>query len=255
MYISGDNIDTYRVRVKPDFRPDTKLALNWFKLSDGNYTATDRGSSSDVYESKFRLYAKEDEVHDFMQEVYDNRTDDANYFQLSGFEETEHIFGEDLDYSVPVDVTVLNMSPIKQGSFKGFGMEVNARALSPTFSYASVLPDIKFVEIGYRENPINTIIKYDSYNGSYAYLDKEYDSGEFTFICKFCGYHMGQMRRYLATQRSDNFNITQIDGVSYPFGPYRNHTFPMNVKVVDWEDLGMWGVSDWRMKLTFAEVI
>lgn len=255
MYISGDNITTYRARIKPNFKPKTSLALKWKLATDGNYYATDRGSSSDVYEASFSLYAKQDEIEDFITANYNNRDYDTNYFTMSGFESTEHIFGEDVDHSGSIDVTVLNISPMRQGSFKGYGCTVDVCALSPTFTGSATLPALECLEFGWIATIENTNVKYDTYNGTYSYLDQEYDHGLFQGIFKFSVSAMRNMRRYIATQRGSTVSITDIYGIDNIFGPYRTNTFPLNVKILDWEDLGMWGVNDWRMKLTLAEQI
>jgi len=255
VHISGDGIASYMVRIKPNFKVDTRLALNWIQASNGQYKATDRGYTSDIYEAEFTIRAKEEEVNNFIDAVHDNREAETNYFQLSGFESTEHIFGEDVDYSSPIDVTVLEVSGVKQPFWKTREIKVKTRALSPNFTGSPSLPSLNCLGIGYETKTDRTITKYDSYYGDFSYLDRESDVGVFVGTFMFTIDEMRAIRRYIATQRDATISIPSIGGVEYPFGPYRPNTYPISVKIIDWEDLGMWGVHDWRIKLTMAEVI
>lgn len=256
MYISGTDIVTYRARIKPNFRTRTTLALKWIKLSSGLYKATDRGASSDIYESEFRIYAKEEEVNQFIEAWYDNRSvSSTNVFTLSGFESTEHIFGEDVDHSVPIDVTILEISDIKQGKWKTREITVKVRALSPSFVGTPSLPTLECLEIGYTISLDQTINKFDTYNGSFTYQDYNADVGELVGIFNFSVEDMKSIRRYFTTQRDATISIPNILGVEYPFGPYRNSTYPIDVKIIAWEDLGLWGINKRRMKITMAEVV
>lgn len=253
MYISGDNITTFLCHIKPDFKPKTTLALKWIQTASGAWRATDRGASSDIYEAEIRLYAREDTINTFVNAVYANRTYDTNYFTMSGFEATEHIFGEDVDHSVPITVTIIAIEGPVQKTWLGFEVTVTVRALSPTFASASFLPTLKYLDYGYKGNVQElTINKYDSYYGSYSYQEHGADIGVWEGTLLLCGYHMGAFRRYLASQRGSTITIPSINGVANPFGPTRPG-FPIDCKVTKWEDLGMVGPNNWRMKLTLAE--
>lgn len=252
MYISGDNITTFLCHVKPDFKPKTTLALKWVQAADETYKAVDRGEDSDVYESEIRIYSTEDIVNNFVNMVYANRTYDTNYFTMSGFEGTEHIFGEDVDYSVPITVTILAINGPAQKTWKGYEAVVTVRALSPTFSYSSALPALQYLDYGYKGAADFTINKYDSYHGLFTYQEHGSDIGRWEGTLTFCNNGMGYMRRYLATERGNTLTIPSINGVTYPWGPYRSG-FPITCKVIKWEDLGMWGTNNWKMKLTLAE--
>lgn len=253
MYLQGDNFTTFLCHVKPEFKPKTTLALKWVQTASGAWRATDRGALSDMYESEIRLYSREAKINTFVNAVYANRTYDTNYFTMSGFEDTEHIFGEDVDYSIPITVTIVDIKGPVQTTWLGFEVTVTVRALSPTFASASFLPSLKYLDYGYKGSVQElTINKYDSYYGSYTYLEHGADIGLWEGTLIFCSYFMGVMRRYLATERDNTITIPIINGVDYPFGPTRG-TFPINCKVTSWEDLGMWGPNNWKMKLTLAE--
>lgn len=255
MYISGDGITTYRARIKPGFKVNTVLSLNWIQTSDGNFKCTDRGSTVDYYEAEIDLIAKEEEINQFVSAVYNNRFYDSNHFSMSGFESTEHVFGEDVDHSGAIDVTVLEVSNISQPSWKVRSVTAKVRALSPSFVGTASLPVLRCLDIGYNVNIENTNVKYDSYTGAFTYLDREADVGLFEGVFTLSIEDMRSIRRYLTIERGGDIIIPAIHGVEYPFGPYRSSTYPITVKVIEWKDLGMWGVNDWKLKLVLAEVV
>jgi len=255
MYISGDNITTFLCHVKTDFKPKTRLALQWIQTASGAYKASDRGASSDIYESEIRLYSRESTVNLFVNAVYNNRTYDTNYFTMSGFEDTEHIFGEDVDYSVPINVTVIGLNGPVQKTWLGFEVTATVRALSPLFASASTLPTLRYADIGYDGNVRElTINKIDTYSGSFSYQEHGADVGVWEGTLLMCGADMGNLRRYISVQRGNTISIPSISGISHPFGPYRSG-FPISCKVIKWEDLGMMGPNNWKIKLTLAEEV
>lgn len=254
MYVAGSGITTFRARIKPDFKPLTKLALKWTSVSGGNYQAVDRGATADIYDAEFRLYAKQSEINTFIDAVESNRQNDTHYFTLAGFEETEKIFGADVDYS-SISATVLSIAPVAQGSWQAYGTTVRMRALSPAFDGSPSLPTLRCLNVGYTGDAIWTINKYDSYNGTYAYLDHDEDAGRFVGTFVLSDSDMQSMRRYIATQRGSTISIPSIYGVDYPWGPRRGNTYPIDAKILEWEDLGMHGVGHWMLKLTLGEVI
>ena len=256
MYISGDGISTYHARVKPEFRVDTRLAIKWIKTAAGLYKATDRGYLSDIYESTFELVAKQSEIEQFISAVDNNRIEDVFHFTMSGFESTEYIFGEDVDYTAGLDVTVLSIGAVLQKSWKVWSVEVKVRSLSPSFTGTATLPSLKYIRYGEKKTLISTINKYDTYYGDYSYLDHAADVGEFTaeFILPVAD--AKNLRRYIAAQRGSTISIsdTILPGVSNVWGSTRSTTFPISCKIINWSDVGWWGINNRVISLTLAEV-
>jgi len=258
MQISGDGISTFTAKVRPDFRPETTLAIQWRKLSDGNYYSIDRGADADTYEASCTLHSKEAAINNFIQQIEENRTASTgapNQITLSEFLETEHIFGEDVDHSGSISATVLDISFRRQSTFKGYSVNVKLRAISPTFSALPSLPDLSYLDIGYQSDNELTIKKYDTYSGTYSYLDARADVGEFVGTFTFSQADMGKIRRHIATERGNTVTITGINGVQYAFGPRRGIGYNRDCKIIDWEDMGMFGVGWCKLKIKLAEVI
>jgi len=252
MLISGTGITPFTQLFKPRFRPRTKLALKWRKL-DNTYFATDRGATSDIYESDVRIYGKYAAIKTFVDEIEANRQAGSNEISLSNFNTSEWIFGADVDYTGSIDATWIEHGEITQGSFKGFGINLRLRAIAPSFVGSPSLPALTCLEFGYNGDATFSINKMDSYGGNFFYADRESDLGYFIGIFKFSNTDMQDARRYIATQRSSSFSLPAIPGVTYPFGPRRPNT-SLTAHIQEWEDMGMWGLQYWRMKLKFTEV-
>jgi len=248
------------IKIKPDYQPETTFALNWFQLSNGDWTATDRGPDSDKYDVSIRIYGTEAIINNFINEVESNRhaLSGANVLNLYDFNSQEHIFGADIDYSGVIDVTVF-MEPRAQKTWKGFEQKLSLSIINPTFIGGNgFLPPLRFLDTQYEADAERTINKYDSYNRSFSYEEHNADIGLFSGIFTFEDHEMIGLRRYLAKQRTNTISIPNIIGVNNPFGR-RTTSYPLSVKIIEFQDLGMYnlkdGLSRWKAKLSMAEVV
>ena len=219
-----------------------------------------RGTSQDIYESRVDLYGKEDVIDNFIQEIELNRIDGFygnHVFQLSSFaSEHENIFGENVSHAVTINATAIKIGKKKQNTWKGFKVSVVLRNLSPVIIGTATLPDLNYLDVGFDANePELTVKKYDSYTGVYEYIDKQSDLGIFTGTFTFTVADMQNMRRYIRDQRSTAFSLTGINGVGNPFGVRLAGSYPYNVKIIKWQDLGFYGLCYRKMKITFARTI
>lgn len=255
MRIAGSGITTFNAKVKPDFRPLTSLALKWIQLANGNWRAVDRGSSTDMYRARIRLYGTESLIDQFLDEVEYNRITCSHVLTLSNFNATEHIFGADVDHSSSISATITEIDSREQRTWKGFGVSCVLQASSPSFTGTPALPSLECLSWGYEGDSSWTWNKSDSYNGTFNYADRKSDVGLFNGRFLFSDADMIALRGYLRTQRGATISIPDIDGVSTPFGSRRDSGYPYNVKVIDWEDMGMRDVRHWWMSLTLAEEV
>lgn len=257
MRISGQGITPFNAKILPNFKPRTKLAIEWISLADGYYSAIDRGVESDIYEADITLYGKEQEIDNFINEIEKNRFFPSNFLQLSQFNDAEKIFGADLDYSSTIDVTLANLKLRKQSTWRGFSLSLSLRAL-PGFTFITPeeneLPVLK-TDIGYTGDSEDTIIKYDSYNGIFTFIDERKDAGIFDATFALENDDMAQARRFIATQRKEKFTISasKLPGVDNPFGTKRQLNFPLTCNIIDWEDQGMRNLNRWSLKLRLVE--
>lgn len=258
MYIEGTGFTKFSAKIKPDFRPETVLAIQWNQLSSGNFVATDRGSTSDVYDVDIRLYGNESDMISFVNNIELNRTAGSNVLTLSGFNNQEHIFGADIDYTGNITATA-KLEKRGQKTWKGFEQKLRLSCLSPSFvGGAGALPLLRLLNIGYEADSERRIIKFDSYSRVFSYCEHESDTGNFMGVFTFTDEEMIQIRRLIAVSRGTTFSIPGIYGVNYPWG-WRSSAYPISVKIISFEDMGMYSMSNnspiWAAKMTLAEQI
>lgn len=266
MFISGTGISSeIRVKILPDFKVDTTLSLKWVQTEDNQWHAIDRGYLADTYESEFTVAGKQSTVETFIDAIDDNRAANSNQLTLRGFEDTEHIFGEDVDHqpATSITATILSIGDMVQRSWQVWAVTVRARAVSPAFVGTATLPDLQNTQIGLAKALEWSINKQDTYYGTYYYADKEYptDRGRLNLTTQLSVANHKNMRRYLATQRGSTISIPDISmdaqgfGITNPWGITRPLTFPITAKVIEWEDVGWWGITHRIMNLKLAEVV
>ncbi len=255
MQIAGTGITTFNATVKPKFQVKTKWALEWFRASDGNWRAADRGASQDVYQTTVTLYKAEAAINTFIDAIEDNRVAGSHVITLSAFSTTEYIFGADVNHSGSVTATVLDITDRKQQRWKTYSIRVTLQATAPTFSGSSTFPALKFLYPGYTGDSDVDVNKIDSYDGTFAYSERNSGIGFFEGDFIFTTAEMQGLRRFVATNRAAAFNLTGINGVTYPFGIRRASGYPYSVKLVEFEDKGMIDVGRWRASLKLVEAV
>lgn len=254
MDITGTAVTDVTVKVLPGFKPDTNLAIYWRKLSSGNYSGLDRGSASDYYDANVFVYGKESVINNLIGQIYNNRFAESNVVTLSNFFDTEYIFGENVDHSGSISATVLEIGERRQGSFKGWGVSIKFRALSPSFTGSTSFPSLTCCDVPVISQANYTILKSDSYTGVFAYSDHLSDSNIFEGIFTVSRADMILLRNYIKSQRTGNFTLSDTFGVSEPFGPITQSVYPFTTKLIEWEDLGYYGLKYSKIRLRFAEV-
>ena len=252
------------VKIKPDFKPLTNLALQWAQTSDGNWFATDREVTADKYDAEIRIYGIESIINNFIDFLEINRSDVLtninNKIFLSNFNSQEHIFGADLNYSGNINATAF-IDKREQRTWKGFGLPLKLNSIAPiTFTGGTgALPQLRFLNYGYEGDAEYTINKLESYKGDFYFADHQSDAGIFNGVFTFTDEEMIQLRRFLATIRGAAFAYPVFIGVSKPFGR-RTPVSPSGryVKIIDFEDTGMTGLiigrPRWIARLKFSLV-
>lgn len=257
MVLNGDGITTdYSISIKPDFRPKTELALKWVQLTSGNFEAVDRTASEDRYRADVRIYGIKNKIDEFITEIESNRNASTtpHVVNISGFNATEKIFGADVDYAGSIPCTILDIGKVEQKTWRGYSLKMRICALSTSFVGSPSMPNLELLNIGYDGNSNYTINKTMNYDGSYTYLDHKADIGLFKGTFIFTDEESKEFRRYVATQRGATVLLNTINGVVKPFGTRRGGSYPYNVKILNWHEMGIRGVSKWFFEITFAEV-
>lgn len=240
------------IKTLPGWKPETQLSIKWKRLSSNNWSATDRGSSADVYRTKITVYGNETYINSIILGLDSYR---RIYIPFTTFYDDEKIFGENIDYTGTLNCILLEKSPRRQLSFKGFSFDLSLELLSPTFTGSSSFPTLQYTWMP--EQAREYLWKYyPTYDRTWYYTDGYHaDSGTFNGTFILTAADMVLLRNYIKTQRTGNFTLSDTFGVDYPFGRESLNSYPYTCKLIEWEDLGLWGQLYRRIRLKFAEVL
>jgi hypothetical protein len=256
MDISGSGITTpFRVQIEPNFRPVYERALKWAMCSSGKWVAADRGAASDIYTTEIEVTGYESEINDILVNLYNNRCASSgtpNLLTLTNFAETEKIFGEDIDYA-SVNATITDIGERQQRAYSSWIIRLQLQAISPTFvGTAAASITLAHWDHEYTGDNERTITKYDSYNGAFSYIDHRADRGVFKGTAYIKNSDMVTFLRTLADKRAAPITTT-ISGVGFPFGAERVGTWPRNLKYLEVQDMGYWGLHYHRVNIKAVE--
>lgn len=260
MIINGTGITEFECKTLKGFRTLTNHSLIWRQLASGNWVASDRGAAQDYYEARISIYGVEATINNFINQVYLGRVNGNNQITLTSFATDEKIFGENVVHT-SITASILEMPQRAQGSLTGYGMaDIYIRAIfnatsSDNFTGASTMPTLAYRETGGLLDSDYTIRKMDTYTGTMAYLDHRSDSGVFESVFTFTNADFIKLRNYIRVTRSGDWTLADTFGVAYPFGTRSSGSYPFTAKLIDWEDMGRFGVKHNKVRLKFAEVI
>lgn len=258
MQISGDGITAFDAKILPGFKPKTELSLQWIQTDDGNWHATDRTSSNDLYQSQITVHGYRTDVDQFLEEIYANRAYGTHQFTMSGFDSNEHIFGENIDHT-SVTATVIGTPKIQQQDLHYYQLNVDVQLVGEASVAAGVsatLPDFQYLEKGYNANTDEyTVTKLRKYDSSMTYIEKGSDVGLFVGEFNFSFDEWANLREYYRVYRGSNVSISDIAGLSELFGPNRAGSYPYTVKILNLQEKRMFGIDRWIGTVTLAEVI
>lgn len=253
MDISGTSITPFFAKMLPDFQVMTRLAIKWKQMSSGNWRGMDRTSAEDKYEAEIGLYGNEAAISQWIDELEANRDSDTHTFLMDNFFSTEKIFGENVDYSGGITVTVMSWARRRQGSWKGWGVSCRVRATSISLTGSSSFPALVFCEPGVDADSDRRINKLSTYDNTLSFHDHASDSGLFTGIFTLTIADSILLRNYIQNQRTGNFTLADTFGVIAPFGTRSANSYPFTTKLIAWEDLGYYSTLYKKFSLTFAE--
>jgi hypothetical protein len=256
MKINGTGITEFEAKILQDYQPLQRHSITWTQLSSGNWKASDRGTAADSYESKISLYGRESVINTFIEQINANRIAGSYQIVMSDFSETEKIFGHNITHT-SITATIMDIPKRRQGSFKGWGLaDVYVKFIgTPTFTGATTMPTLVNCEFGGEADSDYTITKKESYTNAMTYQDKESDSGIFEGVFTLKNADFVSMLNYIRVARSGNMTLADTFGVDYPFGSRSTDSYPYTVKLIEWEDMGYFGLLYRKLRLRFAEVI
>lgn len=258
MQITGDGITEFQCKTLTGYKVRQTLALKWLQLASGNWTATDRGASEDIYEADISIRGLESVINAFLDQIQLNRLGSTtpNVISLSGFSASEHIFGENVDHSYTYTATITDMGKRQQVSWKTYTLPMSLRLTGTVyFTGTSSFPTLTWCDPGGEQDEDFTVKKAGSHSGVMAYSDHRSDSGIFDGKFTMLNADYIKLLNYIRTQRSGDFALANTFGVAYPFGKRSINSYPFTCKLIEWEDLGLFGLKYNRVRLKFAEAV
>lgn len=257
-YAGSGITGTKTVKLREDYTVDSKLAIKWFQLGDQNWIGTDRGSTEDIFEATVTTAGKESDISEIINDIEANRTASSgtpNVLTLSNFSDTEHIFGEDIDHSINITATVVDIDPRKPSSFKGWGLGFRLRAINPSATGSAVFPTLDNFEYEYLADNELTIKKQDTYTSQFTYTDRDTDLGEFKGVFTFTQAETRDFRNYIRNTRTSPVALSSIPGVANFLGDRRGNGSSGFVYIKDYKDLGLFGVNKRKTEVLFVEAL
>lgn len=238
-----------------DHRPETKLAIDYISLSNGNLSPIVWSADKDIYETTITTAGREDYINNIINELNKNYNN-IDILTMSGFNSDESVFGEDVDHTVPISGIITDWSVVSQGSWKGFKLSLKLRCLSPTFLLDTAVPDLSGMNSSpnYKGGSIPIYNILDTYNGSVnTYFTKSYDRSS-EFDINLTNSELAALRRYIAVNRGVSFSVSNIGGIQYPFG-IQNAAATYNVIITDLKEQSRFNVNRWLVRITLHNVI
>lgn len=227
MLISGNGITTpFTVKIKK-YSYNIDLSLNWFKMSDGSYRASDRGFENDHISSKITLHGKNDYIDNIITELKNNQESDGKLVLTNIL---TPIFGNNIDYTQSCTAVLKNITLKEQDSFNSFNLEIELETDTLVYkTYTLTLPNLSCVKHGYTgdtELQFITNTSYQNANNSGIININTFgnDNGVFKGTFTFTYDELGQLLNFQRINRSASFNLPIISGVNYPFGKLAGNT-------------------------------
>ena len=221
MIISGANITAFELKVM-EYTPKIELSINWFKMGNGSFDASDRGVNNDHITTEIDVLGVESYIDNIISNLYDNRISGDAILTLS--EINAPIFGHHIDYTESVTVVLEAIGGKKQNSLKEFAVSLSFRAVNVSFkSFSLAFPDLSCVmssAVSYTAQNFKISTSYNNQFSSGGVINSstfDNDSGLFIGEYQLDYQEMGELLNYQRIQRAFPFNMPNV-GKEYPFG-------------------------------------
>jgi hypothetical protein len=225
---------TKEIKILPGFDSGIILSYNLISLSNGNYSSIDRGSTCDKYKCTIKTKGDKDYIDSIVEFIQIAR-EDGYRFKLSSFNDSETIFGANVDYSDPIVVAILDMGMINQKKLNRYELEItfeiNDTSLL-TFNGEGSLPVLNCLGPKYTSDTTWNYNTGTSYQQIHYISDHISDAGYFKGKFTLTRSEMLELREFYRQQRGEVFQLTTslIKGVDNLFGT-RGTSFPVNVRI------------------------
>jgi len=208
-----------------DFDKSILINYNLIENSARQLLSIDRGASSDRYECTFTFRGKQSYIDLIIQTLTDLR---AANLPVELTECNESFFGENIDYTLPIDCVVTNFGKSSSPNFNVFDLTVTLLADTNTLSFIGTpnLPlRLRCLQNSFEAySDWNTTVN-ETYFRSAYFVDSEEDTYTFTGDYIVNNTDLQNILAFHKTIRGNNFATNDIQfGVPKMFGPTVSET-------------------------------
>jgi len=227
--------------------PDTRPAIQWHRIADGNWTASDRGTAFDTFEAVVTFRGAAAELDDFEHVLRQNRGTISATFTTG-----EEIFGADVSIAGALSVSVVDYGREEQVGYDIFSRQIRLRLLgSPSFLGSASLATIRAASLSSAQDSQFDISKHFFLDRTGGTHDRATDPGLFEVDISQTLDEMQAIRRYfLTTGRTAAVSMPSF-GITYPFGRAAG-TGPFTAKITEWKEAGRGDGLNWGARVRFA---
>lgn len=204
--------------IHEDYTPDVNVNYELVELSTNSFIPVDRGYLTDRYATSVKFINRYDYIASLITELNLLR-DNKKSLKLSDFQ--ENIFGDNLDYTLPLDTLIFDFGDTSYKSFNVYQFSLKLLATDVKYKAGGSLPTglrcINHAWSGYSkwDTHIN-----ETYNRHNYFVDRQSDT--YTFKGKYILSidDNADLFNFWKTQRGNAFVINESDfGVTNMFGP------------------------------------
>jgi hypothetical protein len=201
-------------------RADLDMVINYelLPLSANKFKSIDRGVITDRYLVKFKFNGREEYITSIINEINLLR---VNQKSIILYDIDERFFGDHINHSGQLNVTLYSISKEKTTNFNVKDIEVEFLLNSPSYiQMSNTLPlNMKCMQHkheGYAD--INVVVN-ETYNRQNYFVDREEDSFTFTGTFTLSQDDTALLLNYWKNQRGEPFVINEsMFGITHMFG-------------------------------------
>jgi len=230
---NSDNT-TYELKIKEKFKSSVDLSVIPINLDNGNIALLDRGPDMDFYKCEVDTYGDEDYINGLIEHLQGIR-DGGFDCQLQTFSDGEHIFGENIDYTLPIPVVISDIGDVLHKTFKGMSLNMTLSIEEPgdlTFIGATTLPELSCLDAKYKANRDWNYQVYQSYDIHNYVIEGAYDLGTFEGTFTVSASKLKDIQEFHRTKRHKVFSLGDIPGLTEMFG-VRGPGYSVNVRLLE----------------------
>jgi len=238
-------IDNIEIVIMPNIKPNIDFGFNVVEMANNNYIVIDNGESTDGYSSTVNVKGHRSDISNLISFIGRVR---ENGFSatLSDFNENEHIFGENIDYSSPINVAITKIKEVsftyQQSAKLSITFEVDDTS-TIVFKGAGSFPKLELLQPDFIADTTWNFNVNKTYTKKHYVSDGVYDTGYFEGNFLLNHSELRELREFHRQTRggvfqlnNSNFSYFSVLGkvtipVTSPFG-IRNITLPANVRIV-----------------------